>query len=285
MQLRSELGLATLTAKLADLQFEGVCLPAHVHVLLSLGAGLPRVPMSVAALCTQEDLAIVLAAKNPLRNSPPAAAESGALKFGLLTPGSPARLLVQRWLQLDFKAARVSPTFVPLAAGQLVDFLAEGVIDGFCGIEPAPAIAAASGIGERVVHSGALFPGHPGGAVALRRDFAQQHPGRLESLGRALHRAREFCANPANAAEVWKLVLTHSPGLRASAEQSAPEAPAPWFRVATAKLDSLLDAAGIDFVVQACTAAIGDPPRGADLKAEVSRVFRLALPVAAGRQR
>lgn len=275
MQLSCELGLAALIAKLTDHHLDGACLPAHLHVLLSLGAGVARVPMEAVGMCSYQDLAVVLAQKNPEKPAG-TGAEANTLRLGMLTPGSPARLLTQRWLQLDFSASRVEPVNVPLAASQLVDFLSEGAIDGFCGIEPGPTLALARGGGEIVARSADLFPWHPGGALALQRELAQNHPPLATALTRALSRARQYCADPVNAHEVWNLVLAQhralsGAGLLQPAEAHRAE---PFF--AGPAGGSLLDDEGAAFVALACQAAAADALRGLDLKAEIARVFRLA---------
>ncbi len=176
-------------------------------MLLSLGAGVPRVVMRVVALCGWQGMGVVLSrSRGNVRGR-----EVTAARIGVVAPGAPTRLLLHKLAQSPGAPVAADAAQVPMAASQLIEFLREGMLDGFCGIDPLPALARLHGGAESVADSAGLFPGHPGGVVALRAERADNPPTAVAVLERALVRAREFCAEPANRGAVWRLVLAQPP--------------------------------------------------------------------------
>ncbi|AHF90347.1 nitrate transporter [Opitutaceae bacterium TAV5] len=273
--LSCQLGLATLCGKLADYRLHGACLPAPLPLLLSLGKGVPRVSMQVVSVCACQGMGIVMASSRP-------AARTAPLRIGVTTPGSAARLLWHRHQQLAANGSLAEAVLVPMAAGQLVDFLLEGMLDGFCGMDPLPALACLQGSGEIVADSAGLFPLHPGSVVALRADVAESQPQAAAALDRALTRACADCADPANRHELWQLLLAQcpytdlSPALKAALADPPDDDPSGRTSMrfeSPADRGGGLPAAAETFLEAACRSAIGPSARSMDIKAEIARVF------------
>lgn len=274
VRLSCELGLASICGKLVDRRLDGACLPAPLPVLLSLGAGMPRVPMQVVQVCARQGWGFVLATTKQAARTGGGAAP--AARLGVITPGAPTRLLLQRLQHLSPDLLSAEITQVPMAASQLIDFLREGMLDGFCGIDPLPALARTLGLARIAADSAALFPMHPGGVLALHSDLVEGGTRSLTALDRAVRRGREFCAAAANRAEVWRLLLAQGPYAGIGAETRAALA---GIEAAGAGVSMRFDGRGgiagddISFLDAACRGAIGQSSRGLDVKAEIPRVF------------
>ena len=278
VRLSCELGLASICGKLVDRKVDGACLPAPLPVLLSLGAGVPRVAMQAVQVCSRQGMGLVLAkAKAPgvIRGGTVAPAP----RIGVIAPGTPTRLFLQKLQQVAPERLSGEAVQVPMAASQLIEFLREGMLEGFCGIDPLPALARIQGGVEIIADSAGLFPQHPGSVVALQADLVESNPPLVAALGRALLRAREFCALPSSRAEIWRLVLAQSPYAGMGAEAQAaltrgrsdgqPEG-------MTMRFDGrpgVGSAEDMAFMDAACRGAAGPASRGVDMKAEVARVF------------
>lgn len=273
VRLSCELGLASVCGKLVDQRVDGACLPAALPVLLSLGAGVPRVAMQAVQVCARQGMALVLTPKATGRG-----AGGSAPRVGVITPGTPTRLFLQKLPQAAPDALAADFTQVPMAASQLIDFLREGMLEGFCGIDPLPALARGEGTAKIVAESATLFPMHPGSVVALRADVAERDPKPVAALARALQRAREYCAAPGNRAELWRLVLAQAPyaGMEAAARAALAAGGDSKADGASMRFDGRPGLSAVDdvnFVEAACRGAIGPGSRGMDLKAEIARVF------------
>ena len=80
--------------------------------------------------------------------------------------------------------------------------LESGDVDALCSAEPAGSAAVLVGAG-RIVTTGALiWHNAPEKILAVKRDWADANASLLEGLLRALYRAGEWCANPANIEEL-----------------------------------------------------------------------------------
>lgn len=277
--LTCALGLSTLGGKLAEQRFDGASLPAPHAVLLSLGIIGPRAPLQAVAITSYQGLALVLGPRATERGGA-AGAAGAAPRIGISAPVSPARLFLQRLQQVAPQPALADATFVPLASGQLIDFLHEHMIDGFFGPDPLPALAEAQGQARVVADSAKLFPQHPGSVAALRLELAQSSPRLVAALATSLQRAAEFCADPANHETVWRLVsaqcafadvpvgVRHALGSAKVREQMSTRfLPAPGAAAG-------LGATGEAYLENACRSAIPNGTRGPDLKAEMLRIFQ-----------
>jgi ABC-type nitrate/sulfonate/bicarbonate transport system substrate-binding protein len=231
-------------------------------------------------LTSSQDLAIVLNGKIASADKHPRGA-AGVLKIGVLGHSSPACHLVRRWLQADTGVTKEDPVYVSLAASQLIHFFEEGLIDGFCGLDPLPALAGLSADGRVVTSSGALSPSHPGGVVALRTEFSKDRPAVVEPFTRALRRGCEFCANPANREAVLALVLAQNPFALITEEHRAAllahcleeKSGTLSIRFENSRGPIGVDSAGARFIEQACRAALGAADRHVDITGEINRLY------------
>jgi ABC-type nitrate/sulfonate/bicarbonate transport system substrate-binding protein len=280
VDLHCDLGVASICGKLSDQRIDGACLPAQMPVLLSLGAGVSKVAMDPVFLVSNQDMALVLTKKAAFPERGKAAAP--ILKIGVLGHSSPGCHLVKSWLHAQAGSAKSDPVYVPLAASQLVHFFDEGLIDGFCGIDPLPALARLHAEAVIVATSATLSPRHPGSVVAIRSEFTAERPGIIPSLAKALKRGREFCAIPANHDKVWALLLAESPygyiteDQRIALVQQFEAGNAISTRFDSGKSPAAVDAQGARFIELACRASTGTVEKHFDFNAEIARLYLAA---------
>ena len=274
VSLSCEPALAAICGKLADRRIDGACLPAPLPVLLSLGAGLPRVPMRVAAVCCWQGMGVVMARPRAPGGAP------AVTRIGVVAPGTVARLLLHKLARLPGGPLAGEFTPLPMGADQLIDFLRAGVLDGFCGMDPLPALARLLAGSSCVADSTGLFPAHPGGVVALRAEGETDGP-RAAALERALLRARDYCADPARREAIWRLLLAQPPyaaldaGMREALIGRVLAGEPGWtsmrFDLGT-EAGGLSPAAGL-FLENACRGAAGMASKNLDFKAGIARVY------------
>ncbi|AFY65905.1 nitrate ABC transporter ATP-binding protein [Geitlerinema sp. PCC 7407] len=123
-------------------------------------------------------------------------------RFGVVHPSSMHNLLLRYWLA----AAGIDPdrdvqlqTIPP--AQMLVDLKA-GSIDGFSIGEPWNLRSAIEGVGITVATDLEVWQGHPGKVLGVREDWANAYPNTHIALVKALLEAGQYCADPANEAEI-----------------------------------------------------------------------------------
>ncbi len=274
--LSCELGLASICGKLADERLDGACVPAPLPVLLSMGTGLSRVPMRVVSVASWQGIGVVMGMAGSARK-----AVSAGARIGVVGPGGSSRLLLLKLAQSPGSALGGEPTQVPVAVSQMVDFLKEGMIDGFCAGDPLPAIAVCTAGAKFVSDSARLFAGHIGGVVALRTEKLDGQPGLAAAVERACARARDWCADPARAEEIWRMVLDQAPYADMSKEAKArviavalsAESVVGSTLFTLPKNHAATVASCELFLENACRGAAGASIRPADIKAEIARVY------------
>jgi ABC-type nitrate/sulfonate/bicarbonate transport system substrate-binding protein len=124
------------------------------------------------------------------------------LTFGMTFPFSTHNYQLRFWMA----AGNVDPDedvrLVVLPPPFMVDSIAGGQIDGFCVGAPWNSIAVDRGVG-RTLHFGSdILQRAAEKVLAARQQWAEKNPQTLSSLVRAVSRAAEFAAAPANRSEV-----------------------------------------------------------------------------------
>ncbi|HWE20661.1 MAG TPA: CmpA/NrtA family ABC transporter substrate-binding protein [Hyphomicrobiaceae bacterium] len=208
--------------------FDAAHLLAPLAVASSLGIGHVRVPMTVPfnlalngnaitvspalwdALAAAADGDIAepavsaralarVCARRKARGQPP-------LTLGMTFPFSHHNYQLRFWMA----AGRVAPDddvqLVVLPPPYMAESLGNGHVDGFCVGAPWNSAAVDLGIGH-ILHFGAEIVARAAEKVlAVRRDWATEHPDVVARLVRALERAAKFVADPGNHEEVAALV-------------------------------------------------------------------------------
>ncbi len=282
-----ELGMATITARLSEGAISGAIVPAQVPLLLSLGIGRSRIAMRILGITSYQDMAIVISTRRPLEERMPHKPQTQpALKLGVIAADTPGKLLIAQWWRTAGVGGEREPVCLSVAASQLLDFMRDGVIDGFCGPDPLGLLAQIDGIGRVAARSADLYPFHPGSVLAVREDFALREPRSCEALARALSKAKALCADPARQPGLLEPILTDlclpemgSDGrvaLTALRKHEDFSAPGTAFARPANRRD--LDAVGIEFIAEAARSVVGFGGRNRDLSPEIARLFEAGCP-------
>jgi NitT/TauT family transport system ATP-binding protein/nitrate/nitrite transport system substrate-binding protein len=211
-----EASWATVRDKLAVGALDGAHLLAPLALASTLGMGEHATPL-VAPLALNRGGAAVTLSTRIARGADAAAdlrrvvalrREQGAspLTFATVFPYSIHNYLLRRWLAdagLD-PERDVRLTFAP--PPRMAELLADGVIEGFAAGEPWNAAAVAAGSGLVAARGGEIWPGAPDKVLATTLAWAEREPAALAALIRAIARAGDWCAAPANRAELVALL-------------------------------------------------------------------------------
>lgn len=124
------------------------------------------------------------------------------LRFAVVHPHSGHNYELRYWLaacgidpQREIEIVIVPPPF-------MADALAAGRIDGYCVGEPWNSAAVAAGTGHIVTVKALLWKNSPEKVLGVRKAWADENPGALAALLRALHHSARWCQDPANHAEL-----------------------------------------------------------------------------------
>jgi NitT/TauT family transport system ATP-binding protein len=88
----------------------------------------------------------------------------------------------------------------------MADALKAGEIDGYSAGEPWNSKAVRMGVGELVAFGSRLWESGPEKVLAMREDWAEEHPDLVDPLLRAVDEAAAWCDNPANRAELARML-------------------------------------------------------------------------------
>jgi ABC-type nitrate/sulfonate/bicarbonate transport system substrate-binding protein len=120
------------------------------------------------------------------------------LTFGMTFPFSNHNYQLRFWMAAGGVDPDEDVRMVVLPPPYMVDSLTSGQVDGFCVGAPWNSVAVEAGVG-RILHFGSEIMARVSEKVlAVRAQFANSHPDVLAALVRALTRAGEFIADPAN---------------------------------------------------------------------------------------
>ena len=107
--------------------------------------------------------------------------------------------LLRYWLAAGGIEPERDVSFTVVPPAETAAALAAGKIDGFCAGAPWGEVAARGQFGRTVATSSAIWNHGTEKILAVRRLAAEEDPGRMQAVLRALLRAAAYCDNPANA--------------------------------------------------------------------------------------
>jgi two-component system, oxyanion-binding sensor len=125
-----------------------------------------------------------------------AALDRAMLRLAVVHARSTHDLLLRYWLAASGFDLEREVTISVIPPTEMVAALAAGTIDGFCAGAPWGAMALRAGVGRIVVESAEIWRRHPEKCLAVRQDWAETRPERLQSLLRALLRAAQCADDP-----------------------------------------------------------------------------------------
>jgi NitT/TauT family transport system ATP-binding protein len=240
LELVREVSWSNVRDKLNIGLFDAAHLLAPLAIASSLGVGHVRVPLAVPFNLALNGNAITVSPTlwNALADtadgdlaSPAVSARALArvtaqrrargqppLTFGMTFPFSHHNYQLRFWMAAGGVVPDDDVQLVVLPPPYMAESLGNGHVDGFCVGAPWNSTAVDLGIG-RILHFGAEIMARAAEkGLAVRRDWAAEHPDTVTRLVRALESAARFVADPANHEEVAALVaaparLAVEPGL------------------------------------------------------------------------
>lgn len=126
--------------------------------------------------------------------------------LGMVHPSSMHNLLLRYWLAAGGIDPDRDVQLKTIPPAQMVADLRSGTIDGYCVGEPWNLRAAMEGVGFTVATDLEIWQGHPGKVLGVREDWAAAYPNTHIALVKALLEACHYCADPANAEEIRRIV-------------------------------------------------------------------------------
>lgn len=205
VELRGEVGWATIREKIIYGELEAASAPAPMLWSVQLGLGCAACDVLTALVLSVHGNAITLSRSlwsagvrdaASLRGHLQARRAAEPLTLGIVFPYSSHHLLLRAWL----RAAGIDPArdvrIVIIPPAQMSRHLRARTIDGFCAGEPWNTLAVQEGEGWCPAWSAALQPGHIGKVLLVTRQFATTRPAEHAALVRALAEAARWCDEP-----------------------------------------------------------------------------------------
>lgn len=226
IELVREVSWSNVRDKLNIGMFDAAHLLAPVAVASSLGVGHVKAPNVVPYILATNGNAITLSPAlhdaimarlegDPLDPLATACAlarlveerrKAGAepLTFGMTFPFSGHNYQLRYWMAAGGVDPDEDVRLVVLPPPYMVSSLERGHVDGFCVGAPWNSIAVDLGLGRILHFSVELFARVAEKALAMRQSFAEENPGAVAALVRALHRAARLVteSDPAEIAEI-----------------------------------------------------------------------------------
>lgn len=211
VELGRELGLATLLEHLAEGRIQAAHLPPHLALLATCGAGVPQSRLTIVAISSHQGMACVIRADRPV---------GPGLRIAIPGPASSARYL---WSLLRGRKPTIpeNTTLVPASTSQILDFFADGVVDGIFAPDPLPAFAAHLLPVQLIATSAELAPMHPGACLVVSKTFGAAEPLMVDSLREAILRAKTVCANPDRSERLLRRLCEQGPFETGAAARAA----------------------------------------------------------------
>ena len=126
--------------------------------------------------------------------------------LGMVHPSSMHNLLLRYWLASGGIDPDRDVSLKTIPPAQMIADLKADTIDGYCVGEPWNLRAAMEGVGFTVATDLEIWLGHPGKVLGVREEWANAYPNTHIALVKALLEACRYCADPAHAEEVRRIL-------------------------------------------------------------------------------
>jgi ABC-type nitrate/sulfonate/bicarbonate transport system substrate-binding protein len=248
VQLRREVGWATIRDKLVMRDLEAAHAPAAMVLGISLGIGSFKVPCVTGLVLNLHGNAITLSNRLWEVGVRDAATlgdyvrsrQNGALlTFGVAFSCSSHGFLLQKWLRAGGLNPVRDVNVVVVPPPQMAPNLKAHNLDGYCVGEPWNSVAVVQRAGWVAATSPSIDAGHPEKVLLVRADFAELRADEHRSLIAALRQACDFCQRPENRERVAR-ILAEAKYLNTSTEAIRRSLCGP-FEYGKARIESLPD--------------------------------------------
>jgi NitT/TauT family transport system ATP-binding protein len=128
------------------------------------------------------------------------------LRFGVVHQTSSHNYELRYWLAASGIRPDQDIEIVVLPPPLLPDALGSGGIDGYCVGEPWNSIGVATKGAHIATVKASIWQSSPDKVVGMRAAWAETHPDLVAAIIRAVYRAGQWCADPANHAETAQIM-------------------------------------------------------------------------------
>ena len=204
LELQRQASWAAIRDRLLSGELEAVHALAGLVYGVDTGIGGPQADLAVLLTLNQNGQAITLspALAQGLQQGLPLREVLAALPrppvFAQTFPTGTHAMWLYYWLAAQGVDPMTSIQHVTLSPPLMPEALARGELDGYCAGEPWAARAEALGVGQRVIRSGQIWPGHPEKVLACRRDFAALQPDTAVAMSATVLEACRWLDEPEN---------------------------------------------------------------------------------------
>lgn len=217
VQLKREVGWATIRDKIIYGELEAAQAPAPMLWGLALGLDCPTTPVCTGLVLNLHGNAITLSERlwtAGIRDT--AALRSEALRrrgetkltFGVVFPFSMHHLQLRHWLENAGLNPERDVRIVIVPPAQMARNLAAGTLDGYCVGEPWNTFSIQRGEGWCPGWSAALAPGHVEKILLVRSDFVEKRRLEHAALIRAIAGAANWCDQPTHRAQLADMLAS-----------------------------------------------------------------------------
>ncbi|MEO5958529.1 MAG: CmpA/NrtA family ABC transporter substrate-binding protein [Opitutaceae bacterium] len=215
VELRREIGWATIREKIIYGELEAAHAPAPMLWSAQLGLGCPPCDVLTAFVLNLHGNAITLSRAlwdsgvrdaASLRTFARDRRERQPLTFGVVFSLSSHHLLLRDWLRSASLEPERDVRIVVVPPAQMFRNLAAGTIDGYCVGEPWNSFAVREGLGWCPTWSAAQQPGHVEKVLMVTRSFAEARAAEHSLLVAALAQAAAWCDEPQNREHLAELL-------------------------------------------------------------------------------
>jgi ABC-type nitrate/sulfonate/bicarbonate transport system substrate-binding protein len=248
VELRREVGWATIRDKLVMRDLEAAHAPAAMVLAISLGVGSYKAACVTGLVMNLHGNAITLSnhlwdagvrdaatLREYIRSRP----NGALLTFGVAFSCSSHAFLLQKWLRSGGINPDREVNVVVVPPPQMAANLKAQNLDGYCVGEPWNSVAVVQRVGWVAATSPSMAPGHPEKVLLVRSDFADSRFQEHKGIIAALREACAFCQRPENREQVAR-TLAGAEYLNTSAEAIRRSLSGP-FEFGKSRVESLPD--------------------------------------------
>ena len=189
-----EFGSRSLINRCTDQRLDAACLPALAPIVQSIHTAQDPLRWSVLKIVTRNGYGIILSPAATQRLSRLKFNDPLTLRIGIPPTTTCAPLIIRSWFRTLGNLGLSETKLSPLPQSEMLDFLVEDVVDGFCAPEPLTTLAVEKKLGHLVAESHLLHPSHLNAVVAAPPGSPLAGTSTRKSFDRALDRALRDCA-------------------------------------------------------------------------------------------
>lgn len=134
------------------------------------------------------------------------AVSSRKLRFGVVHQTSSHNYELRYWLAASGIHPDRDVEIVVLPPPLLPDALGAGSIDGYCVGEPWNSVGVATKGAHIATVKASIWQSSPDKVIGMRASWAKEHPDLVSAVIRAIYRAGQWCADPANHDEATRIM-------------------------------------------------------------------------------